>query len=111
MSRKFRRGIERCIPVKIHELLPALLICSSWKMTRSSPRQESKPEGRGRRLRMRGPGRRTGGVAPRLCYTAEHMTKLLDEAVAQIRTLSVDEQDRAAAMLIALMRGPDEPDC
>ncbi len=32
------------------------------------------------------------------------MTKLLEEAVAQVRTLPVEEQDRAAEVLLALTR-------
>ncbi len=33
------------------------------------------------------------------------MTKLLNDAVAQIRTLSEPEQDRAAEVLFSLLRG------
>lgn len=36
------------------------------------------------------------------------MTKLLEEAVAQVRALSAGEQDRAAEVLLALVRGPYE---
>ncbi len=37
------------------------------------------------------------------------MSKLLDQAVAQARTLSEDEQDEAAEMLLALISKRDEP--
>lgn len=36
------------------------------------------------------------------------MTKLLDEAIAEIRKLPDAEQDRAAALLLALAQDPDQ---
>lgn len=42
----------------------------------------------------------TGGI----CYTLSDMTKLLEEAVAELRSLPEDEQDRAAAALLSFAR-------